>query len=181
MGLKDKNLEPNKKATFSVSKAILYPYLTSGNPIPEKLKDQTLVKIVSNISEKIAGIDPATIKRIEERLKLTFLFEKDEYSHVCMANNPEVRDDYKDIFDLKDLYNYIYAVLHSPSYLIEYKDLSKIDLFETPYPNNLKSFWKLVEFGSKLRDLKLRVLSSKEKHSDETDKILKAIAEIKIE
>lgn len=176
MGLIDKNMESQKKTTFSISKEVLLPYLKSTNPIPEKLKDTTAVKTDTNISEKTPSFNQLEIKKIEDYLKLTFLYEKDEDSYVCMANNPEVRDEYKDIFDLKDLVNYIYAVIHSPSNLEKYKDLSKVNFFEIRYPNDVKGFWKLVDLGAKLRAL--LKLSSVEKRNDENYKILNEIAKI---
>ena len=54
-----------------------------------------------------------------------------------------------------DLLDYIYAVLHSPTYRQRYKEFLKIDFPRVPYPDNAKKFWKLVQLGSKLRRLHL--------------------------
>ena len=53
-----------------------------------------------------------------------------------------------------DLLDYIYAVLHSPAYREKYKEFLKIDFPRVPYPN-IKSFWKLVELGKKIREIHL--------------------------
>lgn len=53
-----------------------------------------------------------------------------------------------------DLFDYIYAVLHSPSYREKYKEFLKIDFPRVPYPPK-KQFKKFVELGSKLRHLHL--------------------------
>ena len=54
-----------------------------------------------------------------------------------------------------DLLDYIYAVLHSPSYRERYKEFLKVDFPRVPYPVDVKTFWKLVKLGKKLRQLHL--------------------------
>ena len=51
--------------------------------------------------------------------------------------------------------DYIYAVLHSPTYRERYKEFLKIDFSRVPYPEVVKKFWKLVKLGGKLRRLHL--------------------------
>ncbi|MCZ7612128.1 MAG: hypothetical protein M5T52_00890 [Ignavibacteriaceae bacterium] len=51
--------------------------------------------------------------------------------------------------------DYIYAVLHSPSYRKKYKEFLKIDFPRVPYPKNKESFKKLVTLGTELRLLHL--------------------------
>ncbi|MCT7543215.1 type ISP restriction/modification enzyme [Aliarcobacter cryaerophilus] len=57
-------------------------------------------------------------------------------------------------FQALDLFDYIYAVLHSPSYREKYKEFLKIDFPRVPYPK-LETFWQLVSLGGKLRSLHL--------------------------
>nr|WP_293285151.1 type ISP restriction/modification enzyme [Allomuricauda sp.] len=54
-----------------------------------------------------------------------------------------------------DILDYIYAVLHSPSYRETYKEFLKIDFPRVPYPNNKETFWQLVQLGGELRLLHL--------------------------
>jgi predicted helicase len=54
-----------------------------------------------------------------------------------------------------DILDYIYAVLHSPSYREKYKEFLKVDFPRVPYPGDAKTFWKLVKLGEKLRRLHL--------------------------
>ena len=54
-----------------------------------------------------------------------------------------------------DVLDYIYAVLHSPTYREKYKEFLKIDFPRVPYPKEQKTFWKLIELGSELRKLHL--------------------------
>jgi len=54
-----------------------------------------------------------------------------------------------------DILDYIYAVLHSPTYREKYKEFLKIDFPRVPYPENAEQFWELVALGGKLRRLHL--------------------------
>lgn len=54
-----------------------------------------------------------------------------------------------------DLLDYIYAVLHSPSYREKYKEFLKIDFPRVPYPKDLNTFYNLVALGSQLRQIHL--------------------------
>jgi predicted helicase len=55
----------------------------------------------------------------------------------------------------EDLFDYIYAILHSPSYREKYKEFLKIDFPRVPYPKDAKTFKKMVTFGAELRSLHL--------------------------
>lgn len=55
----------------------------------------------------------------------------------------------------EDIFDYIYAVLHSPSYREKYKEFLKIDFPRVPYPKDAKSFKRLVALGTELRSLHL--------------------------
>ena len=54
-----------------------------------------------------------------------------------------------------DILDYIYAVLHSPSYRERYMEFLKIDFPKVPYPTDRELFWKLVKLGGELRSLHL--------------------------
>ncbi|WKZ69172.1 MAG: N-6 DNA methylase [Melioribacteraceae bacterium] len=55
----------------------------------------------------------------------------------------------------KEILDYIYAVLHSPSYREKYKEFLKIDFPRVPYPKDKTTFNKLVKLGTKLREIHL--------------------------
>ena len=55
----------------------------------------------------------------------------------------------------EDILDYIYAILHSPSYRAKYKEFLKIDFPRVPYPTNKESFLALVDLGRELRGLHL--------------------------
>lgn len=54
-----------------------------------------------------------------------------------------------------DILDYIYAVLHSPTYREKYKEFLKIDFPRVPYPENAETFWQLVKLGGELRQIHL--------------------------
>jgi predicted helicase len=53
------------------------------------------------------------------------------------------------------IFDYIYAILHSPSYRERYKEYLKIDFPRIPYPQDAEQFNKLAVLGEKLRHLHL--------------------------
>ena len=63
--------------------------------------------------------------------------------------------EYNGVLYPKDLFDYIYAVLHSPSYRERYKEFLKIDFPRIPYPTDWEKFRDLVEKGEELRQLHL--------------------------
>jgi len=63
------------------------------------------------------------------------------------------------------LFDYIYAILHSPTYRERYKEFLKIDFPRIPYPTDKKLFNKLVKIGTKLRELHLMESPKLEKSS----------------
>lgn len=55
----------------------------------------------------------------------------------------------------EQILDYIYAVLHCPSYREKYKEFLKIDFPRVPYPRDRESFLTLVALGGELRALHL--------------------------
>jgi predicted helicase len=90
--------------------------------------------------ERIPNLNTKIIKVIGESLDLTFTNEK------------EIT---KSKFSPIDILDYIYAVLHSPTYREKYKEFLKIDFPRVPYPKNKETFWQLVELGSQIREIHL--------------------------
>ncbi|PCI21432.1 MAG: DNA methyltransferase [Piscirickettsiaceae bacterium] len=88
---------------------------------------------------RIPNLDKNLIQEIAAKLALEFTNEK----------QPE-----KENFAPIDVLDYIYAVLHSPSYREKYKEFLKIDFPRAPYPNK-ETFWSLVDVGGQLRQLHL--------------------------
>ncbi len=55
----------------------------------------------------------------------------------------------------EQVFDYIYGVLHTPSYREKYKEFLKIDFPRIPYPENKEEFERIVSIGNKLRKLHL--------------------------
>ena len=89
---------------------------------------------------RIPNLAQTIVESIEKSLGLRFVPEKQE-------------DDVS--FAPIDILDYIYAVLHSPSYQERYKVFLKTDFPKVPYPADKELFWKLVKLGSDLRSLHL--------------------------
>lgn len=92
-------------------------------------------------------------------------FNKDLYDSIakglnylpCYDDNILVdpTSEYNGVLYPQDLFDYIYAVLHSPSYRERYKEFLKIDFPRIPYPTDWEKFRDLVEKGKELRHLHL--------------------------
>lgn len=52
-----------------------------------------------------------------------------------------------------ELFDYIYGVLNSPTYIKTYHEFLKIDFPRVPYPNDLNEFTRISEIGKRLREL----------------------------
>ncbi len=55
----------------------------------------------------------------------------------------------------EDIFDYIYAVLHCPTYRERYKEFLKIDFPRVPFTGNPTLFWNLVTLGREIRSLHL--------------------------
>ena len=86
------------------------------------------------------NLDNNIIERISSNLNLLF---------------NEYYADVKESFTPLDLLDYIYAILHSPTYREKYKEFLKIDFPRVPYPKDTETFWQLVKLGEELRQLHL--------------------------
>lgn len=64
----------------------------------------------------------------------------------------------------EDIFDYIYAVLHSPRYRGKYKEFLKIDFPRVPYPKDKKQFVALAALGKELRGLHLLELPKVRKY-----------------
>lgn len=88
-------------------------------------------KILSNNSEKIANLNQKILNKI----------------------NSGIASDKK--IEALDIFDYIYAVLHSPTYRDTYKTFLKSDFPRVPYPKDAAVFWALVALGGELRQVHL--------------------------
>lgn len=77
--------------------------------------------------------------------------------YACAESNVliDTISDYNGVLYPQDLFDYIYAVLHSPSYRERYKEFLKIDFPRIPYPTNVEEYHRLSALGAELRRLHL--------------------------
>jgi len=91
-------------------------------------------------SVRIPNLKMEIVNEIAKGLNLTFTNEKEETPNT---------------FAPIDLLDYIYAVLHSPTYRETYKEFLKIDFPRVPAPLDHDKFWQLVKLGGELRKVHL--------------------------
>jgi predicted helicase len=105
------------------------------------------------------NLNPKIITEIEQKLNLSFVPEKGD--SLTLTNEGFKDSSFtfgqltENSFCPIDLFDYIYAVLHSPAYRETYREFLKIDFPRIPYPADQQTFWKLVVLGEKLRRLHL--------------------------
>lgn len=104
---------------------------------------------------RIPNLNTEIVTKIAKQLGLAFVPEKELEGNVCMANNDEIRPEFRQTLAPIDVLDYIYAVLHSPTYREKYKEFLKIDFPKIPYPKDSKTFWELVALGSQIRQIHL--------------------------
>ena len=102
--------------------------------------DNEQKKLITSSNERIPNFNMAIVAQIAMKLNLRFM------------NNNESQNG---TFSPLDILDYIYGVLHSPSYRKKFKEFLKIDFPRVPYPEDISTFWSLVQFGGELRQIHL--------------------------
>ena len=124
----------------------------SGNILPLYLypdsKQETQTELLEPKREdslvRTPNLDPKIVADIAKAIGLTFTNEKENTGA-----------DKTTMFAPIDILDYIYAVLHSPTYRETYKDFLKTDFPRVPYPSDADTFWQLVALGGELRQIHL--------------------------
>jgi len=91
-------------------------------------------------NNRVPNFDLKIIHKIENHIRLQFTYEKENT---------------QDSFAPVDILDYIYSVLHSPTYRKKYNEFLKIDFPKVPYPKDKDTFWLLVKLGKEIRQLHL--------------------------
>jgi predicted helicase len=105
------------------------------------------------------NLNMAIVNQMAEKLGLTFVPEKG--TSTSSASKSAIEPVEMAPIDILD---YIYAVLHSPSYREKYKEFLKIDFPRVPYPKDKATFWQLVKLGSQIREIHLLESPTVEKY-----------------
>lgn len=79
----------------------------------------------------------------------------DGWELPSIVENLEFKISNSEYFTPLDVLDYIYAVLHSPTYRERYKEFLKTDFPRVPWPESQKKFWKLVSLGREIREYHL--------------------------
>ena len=103
---------------------------------PTATAQQTIIQT----HERTPNLNLDIVNQIAENLGLTFTDEKETTENT---------------FAPIDILDYIYAVLHSPTYREKYKEFLKIDFPRVPYPKDSATFWQLVKLGGEIRQIHL--------------------------
>ena len=104
---------------------------------------------IEQSEERKPNLKTEIVNQIAENLGLTFTNEKETTENT---------------FAPIDILDYIYAVLHSPTYREKYKEFLKIDFPRVPYPKDKDTFWQLVKLGGEIRQIHLLESSTVEKY-----------------
>ena len=116
--------------------------LDSVNTFPLYLYPEINGQLSTEIDEiRKPNLKPEIVALIATQLKLQFQSEKERNSVSSFAPI--------------DILDYIYAVLHSPTYRETYKEFLKIDFPKIPYPKDANTFWQLVKLGAQIREIHL--------------------------
>jgi predicted helicase len=94
------------------------------------------------------NLAPEFIKELSAKLGLEFISDG--------------KGDEKKTFGPEDIFNYIYAVFHSPQYRQRYAEFLKIDFPRVPLTSDKELFWELVKKGDRLVQLHLMKGTGKE-------------------
>ncbi|NIJ62706.1 type ISP restriction/modification enzyme [Qipengyuania flava] len=125
---------------------------------------------------KRSNFEPAWARRCADQLHLTFLdgiphgeqqsmgsdYRHQKAKQIGLLDQPwDGRGDLEKDFGPRDLFDWIYAILHAPSYRSRYAEFLKSDFPRIPIPKDRATFAALVLLGQRLVALHLL------KHDDE--------------
>lgn len=139
---KDKNFN-HIFLTDKISEAIFLSGSTGSNAMNFPLYLYPGINAQQNAFEtnkRVPNLNSEIVNQIATGLDLTFTNEKEETPNT---------------FAPIDLLDYIYAVLHSPTYREKYKEFLKIDFPRVPLPKDVINFWQLVKLGGEIRKIHL--------------------------
>jgi len=141
-----------QQSTFDFQHVLISKYISDMCTVSLQTKETTYAfplylytetkgqQIIGQTAERTPNLNTEIVKQIAEKLGLTFTIEKQTT---------------KDTFAPIDVLDYIYAVLHSPTYREKYKEFLKIDFPRVPYPKDKDTFWQLAKLGGEIRQIHL--------------------------
>lgn len=127
--LNDMNILANHHVSQATFPLHLYP------------SEQHIVSGLFKPDERHPNLNPEFVKTFSEKLGLKFV--------------EDGKGDLKETFGPEDIFNYAYAVFHSPTYRTRYAEFLKIDFPRLPLTSNKELFKALVGKGAELVALHL--------------------------
>jgi len=134
-------------SNFFISKTLIIDGLFAIDPLGREVlaplylyKEESNQQTFKDSPSRQPNLNLQIVGQIAENLRLKFTSEKIDEAGT---------------FAPIDILDYIYGVLHSPSYREKYKEFLKIDFPRVPYPKDPETFWNLVALGSQLRQIHL--------------------------
>jgi len=127
---------------------------------PLYLYNEQNQKTLINLPEKTPNFNPEIIAKIEEKLGL-HLSVGNEYFHSesTKNGNENIRslqeENNKNSFSPENIFDYIYAVLHSKTYRETYKEFLKIDFPKIHFDVSKETFFSLAKLWEELRSYHL--------------------------
>lgn len=88
------------------------------------------------------------LKTITQDFKLQLVLQMSNGNVCFMLQNEELRDDFKVVFYVLDVVDYVYALLYST----KYSSLNKKNISCVDAPKTIAQFWKLVRLGTFIRE-----------------------------
>jgi predicted helicase len=137
------------------------PYYNHPLYLYPETKDQ---QTIDQTTERIPNLNTEIVKQIAEKLGLIYNpnpknpFETGKDILLKATHNTpnsSVSAKNHSLLNPIDILDYIYAVLHSPTYREKYKEFLKIDFPRVPYPKDKDTFWQLVKLGGEIRQIHL--------------------------
>jgi predicted helicase len=152
--------------TKSMTDLNLY-YRGGGTTYPLYLYPETKAQqTIDQNTERIPNLNAEIVLQIAKKLGLRFVNEKNTSTSLSVTNSssPNVSLSGVEDFAPIDVLDYIYSVLHSPTYREKYKEFLKIDFPRVPYPKDKATFWQLVKLGGEIREIHLLESETVEKY-----------------
>jgi predicted helicase len=112
----------------------LYPESTNGTIFDNR-------NSLSDTSNRLPNYSQAFITDISQKLNMTFI--------------PNETGDLQTTFGPEDIFHYMYAIFHAPSYRERYAEFLKIDFPRLPLTSNVELFRALCAHGQRLVELHL--------------------------
>ena len=116
--------------------------LDSANVFPLYLYPEANATDLFAKTERTPNLNQAIVDKMAEGLGIPFVNEKNKDTELVEVAPIDILD-------------YIYAVLHSPTYREKYKEFLKIDFPRVPFPKDKNTFWQLVALGAEIRQIHL--------------------------